>query len=648
MLKKRSGLLMPKLFIFIVLFLSVKSDLTALKTLLDNKEVLSEKLCTNLKAFHGAYDPNSGSSCQYLDSCSDNLETDGSLQCGVGFGADSDCSCSQQTSKINLLRASVIFSPKSDKNDEELKEFLCSTVQINNVFTQNYAADNKVKWQYIGSEHGGALFWPAHRWKYRLDSTSGCNQPGTCPDYDARFRPWYVSAASGPKKVVLLLDISGSMSNLGRIESAKSAAISIIDGLSHTDYISIIFFSTAAQDCVLAGNGKLVEANAVNRILLKQCVNNIVPAGSTNFEAAFTTAFDVLDATAAIGPKCHHSILFLTDGAQTDGKHPLDLINTRNINYKANIFSYSFGSEADKTVPTQLACATNGLWKQIKDSGDLRSQMAEYYNYYAYDIKQTRKSVWSELYQDFSLNITMATSASPCFATYGKLLGVSGVDTPLSDLLAIHNDENAIRSELKSRSAVCADFELDKDNLATLRGGKCNYCTPCAGTTSIGEVIGIFAGITGGGFFVVCVLPIILLGLCFCVCCCICGAPLFGFGKKKKLPSKHQNYKAPSTTNTQPMSRAQQYEMELVNSESQNQGTYVPPNPQPYVQPSYNPQFVQPNYNQPNFNQPNNGNQYNPQIYSEGQNFNSNPNQVNDESFDPFVPNMDFVPKNNE
>ena len=44
------------------------------------------------------------------------------------------------------------------------------------------------------------------------------------------------------------------------------------------------------------------------------------PAGRTNFEAAFSLAFDVLDATSNIGPKCHHSILFLTDGAQTDGE----------------------------------------------------------------------------------------------------------------------------------------------------------------------------------------------------------------------------------------------------------------------------------------------------------------------------------------
>lgn len=35
---------------------------------------------------------------------------------------------------------------------------------------------------------------------------------GYCdPTYDPRFRPWYVSAISGPKNVIIILDLSGSM-----------------------------------------------------------------------------------------------------------------------------------------------------------------------------------------------------------------------------------------------------------------------------------------------------------------------------------------------------------------------------------------------------------------------------------------------------
>jgi hypothetical protein len=54
-------------------------------------------------------------------------------------------------------------------------------------------------------------------------------------------------------------------------------------------------------------------------MLCKMCAFKFrTPSGRTNFEDAFKLTFDVLDATTE-GPNCHHSILFLTDGEQTDG-----------------------------------------------------------------------------------------------------------------------------------------------------------------------------------------------------------------------------------------------------------------------------------------------------------------------------------------
>jgi len=54
--------------------------------------------------------------------------------------------------------------------------------------------------------------------------------------------------ATGPKDVILIVDRSGSMSNNGveRMEAAKAAATVVIDSLTHTDYMSVIRFSTYA------------------------------------------------------------------------------------------------------------------------------------------------------------------------------------------------------------------------------------------------------------------------------------------------------------------------------------------------------------------------------------------------------------------
>lgn len=51
-----------------------------------------------------------------------------------------------------------------------------------------------------------------------------------CAD-DPRIRPWYVAASSGPKDVVIVLDVSGSMSQYGRLDLAKEAAETVINTL---------------------------------------------------------------------------------------------------------------------------------------------------------------------------------------------------------------------------------------------------------------------------------------------------------------------------------------------------------------------------------------------------------------------------------
>ena len=105
---------------------------------------------------------------------------------------------------------------------------------------QNSVDDSKLVWQYVGSEYGATFYFPARRWKYTLDATTGCQKPGTCPNYDPRFRPWYIAAASGPKKVVLVIDTSGSMTISNRMATAIQAAKTIIDGLGFVDFVSVV------------------------------------------------------------------------------------------------------------------------------------------------------------------------------------------------------------------------------------------------------------------------------------------------------------------------------------------------------------------------------------------------------------------------
>lgn len=93
------------------------------------------------------------------------------------------------------------------------------------------------------------------------------NYPGfletNCPTtYDPRIRPWYSSAASGPKDVILVLDISGSMTNYNRLTKTKNAAKAVISMLSWADHATVIGFNSNVKTMT---DSKLMEATSANK-----------------------------------------------------------------------------------------------------------------------------------------------------------------------------------------------------------------------------------------------------------------------------------------------------------------------------------------------------------------------------------------------
>ena len=98
------------------------------------------------------------------------------------------------------------------------------------------------------------------------------------------------------------------------------------------------------------------------------------PSGSTNFEAGLTLAFDLFDRSTQAGRRaCARALLFMTDGQPTTGltglTQLLTLVQTRNAQQNAVIFSYALGAEADITITKALACATGGIFQTIPDGG---------------------------------------------------------------------------------------------------------------------------------------------------------------------------------------------------------------------------------------------------------------------------------------
>lgn len=365
---------------------------------------------------------------------------------------------------------------------------------------------------YFGSHNGLFRMIPA---KHQIQ----------CWNYDPRRRPWFVAASSGPKEVVLILDISSSMAQSktqsGRIKIAKEAAKIVIDTLTVSDKIAIVTFSDKATVLTLASNNNMEEliiASDENKEELKDKIDSLEADGTTNFYDAFEEGFGLLNASftnetfAASGTGCNVAIIFLTDGAiaeikqgaelQEETEKVINLVQTRieeleaNFTRKATIFAYSLGDESDREVMKQIACNTGGIWTHISDDNkdNLISVMGAYYQWFAAGLGAGEGNenfvAWVEPYI-FSSDGKLGTSVSvPVYdrTVYPYVfLGVVGVDIymdAISKIMKVNATEATdwMKNEWIIRDDECPSIVPTECQLEALRsrGGANATCGRCS------------------------------------------------------------------------------------------------------------------------------------------------------------------------
>ncbi|KAG7260720.1 hypothetical protein CRUP_029476 [Coryphaenoides rupestris] len=270
------------------------------------------------------------------------------------------------------------------------------TQALEKVFMENSREDPSLLWQAFGSATGVTRYYPATPWR----------APDKIDLYDVRRRPWYIQGASSPKDMVILVDVSGSVSGL-TLKLIKSSVMDMLDTLSDDDYVNVARFNEKAE-AVVPCFTHLVQANIRNKKIFKDAVQQMQAKGTTDYKSGFHFAFN-------------------------------QLLNVR-------VFTFSVGQHNYDVTPLQwIACTNKGYYFEIRSICAIRINTQEYLDVLGRPMvlagSIAKQVQWTNVYQD-TLGLGMVvTGTLPVFnltmdgnSQNQLILGVMGVDVHLDEI----------------------------------------------------------------------------------------------------------------------------------------------------------------------------------------------------------------------
>jgi hypothetical protein len=160
------------------------------------------------------------------------------------------------------------------------------------------------------------------------------------------------SESEGPKKIVYIVDRSGSMTD--SIDFVKYELKRSIGELSDEKEFHVIFFSSGPP--VEMPSRRLVNATERNKQMAFEFIDSVVPQGETDPSKALERAF-------ACGPEI---IYFLTDG-EFD-KMNVDLVKRSNAGGKVVVHTIGFLYRSGEALLKQIAEENGGNYKFVSEA----------------------------------------------------------------------------------------------------------------------------------------------------------------------------------------------------------------------------------------------------------------------------------------
>uniref|UniRef100_A0AAY4A9R9 VWFA domain-containing protein n=1 Tax=Denticeps clupeoides TaxID=299321 RepID=A0AAY4A9R9_9TELE len=336
------------------------------------------------------------------------------------------------------LSLSVVQVPTNMYNkDPDIVNGVHWSEALNKVFVDNFEKDPSLIWQYFGSAKGFFRQYPGVKWHP--------DEHGVIA-FDCRNRKWYIQAATSPKDVVILVDVSGSMKGL-RLTIARQTVSSILDTLGDDDFFNIIAYNQEIHYVEPCLNGTLVQADRTNKDHFREHLDKLFAKGIGLLGNALTEAFTILSDfnQTGRGSVCSQAIMLVTDGATQMYDDVFAKFNWPDR--KVRIFPYLIGRESAFADNLKwMACANKGYFTQISTLADVQENVMRYLHVMSRPkvIDHEHDTVWTEAYVDSTVSLNPVTTvAMPVFSTknetknQGILLGVVGTDIPVQELMKV-------------------------------------------------------------------------------------------------------------------------------------------------------------------------------------------------------------------
>uniref|UniRef100_A0A1A8PWE8 Calcium channel, voltage-dependent, alpha 2/delta subunit 4a n=1 Tax=Nothobranchius rachovii TaxID=451742 RepID=A0A1A8PWE8_9TELE len=297
---------------------------------------------------------------------------------------------------------------------------------LNDIFIENFQKDPTLTWQYFGSSTGFFRLYPGIQW------TPDENGVVT---FDCRNRNWYIQAATSPKDVIIVVDVSGSMKGL-RMTIAKHTINTILDTLGENDFVNIIAYSDYVRYVEPCFKGILVQADLDNREHFKHLVDELHVKGEGKVKNRHKKQFSWSCLNCMSGNVCNR----------------LHLISVQ-LFFQVRVFTYLIGRELTFAENVKwIACNNKGYYTHVSTLADVQENVMEYLHVLSRPmvINHDHDIIWTEAYMDSVMFNTQAQSlllmtsvAMPVFSkkeetlSHGILLGVVGTDVALRELMRL-------------------------------------------------------------------------------------------------------------------------------------------------------------------------------------------------------------------